>query len=192
MVGVVSGSGRNGPLFRDVQGRIDELADVLKAGNGVEASAARVADEELGAIREDGYGMGEERYVHSHAEGGIVVAQRLLKFFEVGNRFPKQLRVKALPHFHEALLRGVRVQVQHDFDAQAVAPAKLPIEVAAVFHFRIQGIGVGDAEMMTIALKEGGDGQAGEMVGRDCLAGYCAAVGSVLPYDYDDHLTQIA
>jgi hypothetical protein len=27
------------------------------------------------------------------------------------------------------------VQVQHDFDAQAVAPAKLPIEVAAVFEF---------------------------------------------------------
>ena len=44
-VGVVSGSGRNGALFRDVQDRIDELADVLKAGNGVEASAARVADE---------------------------------------------------------------------------------------------------------------------------------------------------
>ena len=49
----IGGSGRNGPLFRDVQDRIDELADVLKAGNGVEASAARVADEELGAIRED-------------------------------------------------------------------------------------------------------------------------------------------
>ena len=82
MVRVVSGSGRNGPLFRDVQDRIDELADVLKAGNGVEASAGRVADEELGAIREDGYGMGAERHVHAHAEGGIVVAQRLLKFFE--------------------------------------------------------------------------------------------------------------
>ena len=39
-VGVVSGSGSNGPLFRDVQDRIDELADVLKAGNAVEASAA--------------------------------------------------------------------------------------------------------------------------------------------------------
>jgi pilus assembly protein TadC len=35
-----------------VQDRIDELADVLKAGNGVEASAARVADEELGATGE--------------------------------------------------------------------------------------------------------------------------------------------
>jgi hypothetical protein len=79
--------------------------------------------------------MGAERHVHPHAEGGIVVAQRLLKFFEMGNRFPEQLRVKAPPRFHEALLRGVRVQVQHDFDAQAVAPAKLPIEVAAVFEF---------------------------------------------------------
>ena len=72
--------------------------------------------------------MGAERHVHPHAEGGIVVAQRLLKFFEMGNRFPEQLRVKAPPRFHEALLRGVRVQVQHDFDAQAVAPAKLSIE----------------------------------------------------------------
>jgi hypothetical protein len=36
------------------------------------------------------------------------------------NRFPEQLRVKAPPRFHEALLRGVRVQAQHDFDAQAV------------------------------------------------------------------------
>ena len=82
----IGGSGRNGPLFRDVQDRIDELADVLQAGNGVEASAARVADEELGAIREDGYGMGAERHVHAHAEGGIVVAQRLLKLLEMGNR----------------------------------------------------------------------------------------------------------
>ena len=49
MVRVFSGSGCNGPLFRDVQDRIDELADVLQAGNGVEASAARIADEELGA-----------------------------------------------------------------------------------------------------------------------------------------------
>ena len=48
-VGVVGGSGRNRPLFRDIQDRIHELADVLKAGNGVEASAASVADEELGA-----------------------------------------------------------------------------------------------------------------------------------------------
>ena len=31
VVRVMSGSGRNGPLFRDVQDRIDELADVLKA-----------------------------------------------------------------------------------------------------------------------------------------------------------------
>ena len=51
---MVSGSGRKGPLFRDAEDRIDEFADVLKAGNGVEASAARVADEELGAIRGDG------------------------------------------------------------------------------------------------------------------------------------------
>jgi hypothetical protein len=29
--------------------------------------------------------MGAERHVHPHAEGGIVVAQRLLKFFEMGN-----------------------------------------------------------------------------------------------------------
>jgi hypothetical protein len=36
------------------QDQIDELADVLQAGNGVEASAARVAGEELGAIREVG------------------------------------------------------------------------------------------------------------------------------------------
>ena len=79
----IGGSGRDGPLFRDVQDRIDELADVLQAGNGVEASAARVAYEELGAIREDGYGMGAERQVHAHAERGIVVAQRLLKFFEM-------------------------------------------------------------------------------------------------------------
>jgi hypothetical protein len=84
VVRVVSGSGRNGPLFSDVPDRIDKLADVLKAGNGVEASAARVADEDLGAIREDGYGMGAERHVHDHAEGGIVVAQRLLEFFEMG------------------------------------------------------------------------------------------------------------
>jgi hypothetical protein len=83
-----------------------------------------------------------------------------------GNRFPKQLRVKAPPRFHEALLRGIRVQVQHDFNAQAVAPAKLPIEVAAVFHFRIQGIGVGDSEMMAIALEEGGDEQVS--LGRTC------------------------
>jgi hypothetical protein len=76
---VVGGSGRNGPLIRDVQDRIHELADVLKAGNGVEASAGRVADEDLGAIREDGYGMDAERHVDAHAEGGIVVAQRLLK-----------------------------------------------------------------------------------------------------------------
>ena len=53
-IGDFSGSGRNGPLFRDVQDRIDELADVLQAGDGLEASAGRVADEELGAIREDG------------------------------------------------------------------------------------------------------------------------------------------
>ena len=132
VVRVVSGFGRKGQLFRDVQDRIDELADVLQAGNGVEASAARVADEELGAIREDGYGMGAERHIHAHAEGGIVVAQRLLKFFEMGNRFPEQLRVKVPPRFHEALLRGIGVQVQHDFNAQAVAPAKLPIEVTAV------------------------------------------------------------
>jgi hypothetical protein len=46
---VFSGSGISGPVFRDVQDRIDELADVLKAGIGVEASAGRVADEELGA-----------------------------------------------------------------------------------------------------------------------------------------------
>src|ERR1035438_5634237 len=51
LVRVFSGSGGNGPLFRDVQDRIDELADVLKAGNGVEASAGRVADEELGHPR---------------------------------------------------------------------------------------------------------------------------------------------
>jgi hypothetical protein len=95
-------AGLDRPLFRDVQDRIDELADVLQAGNGVEASAAGVADEELGAIREDGYGMGAERQVHAHAEGGIVVAQRLLKFLEVGNRFPEQLRVIAPPRFHEA------------------------------------------------------------------------------------------
>src|ERR1035438_3163168 len=62
------------------------------------------------AIREDGYRMGAERHVHPHAEGGIVVAQRLLKFFELGNRFPEQLRVKAPPRFHEALLRGIGVQ----------------------------------------------------------------------------------
>jgi hypothetical protein len=84
VVRVLSGSGRKGPLFRDVQDRIDKLADVLKAGNGVEASAVRVADEELGTIREDRYGMGAERHVHAHAEGGIVAAQRLLKFFEMG------------------------------------------------------------------------------------------------------------
>jgi hypothetical protein len=113
---VFSGSRRNGPVFRDVQDRIHELADVLKAGNGVEASAARVANEELGAIREDGYGMGAERHVHAHAEGGIVVAQRLLKLLETGNRFPEQFRVKAPPRFHEALLGGIGVQVQHDFN----------------------------------------------------------------------------
>jgi hypothetical protein len=49
----------------------------MKAGNGVEASAGRVAEEELGAIREDGYGMGAERHVHAHAAGGILVAQRV-------------------------------------------------------------------------------------------------------------------
>jgi hypothetical protein len=49
VVRVFSGSGRNAPLFRDVQDQIAELADVLKAGNGVEASAVRVADEKLGA-----------------------------------------------------------------------------------------------------------------------------------------------
>ena len=65
------------PLFRDLQDRIHELADVLKPGNGVESSAGRIADEEMGAIREDGYGMGAERHVHAHAQGGIVVAQRL-------------------------------------------------------------------------------------------------------------------
>jgi len=108
VVRVFSGSGRNGPLFRDVQDRIDELADVLKAGNGVEASAGRVADEELGALREDGYGMGAERHVHAHADGGIVVAQRLLKFFEVGNRFPEQLRVKAPPR-----LQSIRMSYFH-------------------------------------------------------------------------------
>ena len=70
----VSRSGRNGPLFRDVQDRIEELADVLRVGNGMEASAGRVADEELGAIREDAYSMGAERHVYTHAEGGIVVA----------------------------------------------------------------------------------------------------------------------
>jgi hypothetical protein len=57
-----------------VQDRIEELADVLRVGNGMEASAGRVADEELGAIREDGYSMGAERHVYTHAEGGIVVA----------------------------------------------------------------------------------------------------------------------
>ena len=71
VVRVFSGSGRNGPLFRDIQDRTDELAGVVQAGNGVEASACRVADKELGAIREDGYGMGAERHVHAHAEGGI-------------------------------------------------------------------------------------------------------------------------
>jgi hypothetical protein len=35
-----------------VQDRINELAHLLKAGNGVEASAGRVADEELGATGE--------------------------------------------------------------------------------------------------------------------------------------------
>jgi hypothetical protein len=69
-VGVFSGSGRNGPLFRDLQDRVDELADILQARTGVEASAARVAHEELEAIREDGYGMGAERQVHSHAGVG--------------------------------------------------------------------------------------------------------------------------
>jgi hypothetical protein len=58
------------------------------------------------AIREDGYGMGAERQVHAHAEDGIVVAQRLLKLLERGNRFPEQLRVKALPGFHEALSKA--------------------------------------------------------------------------------------
>ena len=53
------------------------------------------------------------------------------------------------------------MQVQHDFNAQAVAPAKLPIEVAAVFHFRIQGICIGDSEMMAIALKRGAKGLSG-------------------------------
>jgi hypothetical protein len=90
---VFSGVGRNAPLFRDVKDRIDELADVLKVGNGMEASAARVADEELTAIREDDYCMGAECHVPAHAEGGIVVAQRFFKFFEMGNRFPEQLRV---------------------------------------------------------------------------------------------------
>ena len=121
VVRVFSGSGCNGPLFRDVQDRIGELADVLPAGNGVEASAARVADEELGAIREDGYGMGAERHVHAHAEGGIVVAQRLLKFFEMGNRFPEQLRVKAPPRFREALLRGI---TGYNFHLDAEAPLR--------------------------------------------------------------------
>jgi hypothetical protein len=59
----------------------------------------------------------------------------LLKLIEMGNRFPEQLHVKAPPRFHEALLRGVRVQVQPDFNAQAIAPAKIPVEVAAVFEF---------------------------------------------------------
>jgi hypothetical protein len=50
--------------------------------------------------------MRAERQVHAHAEGGIVVAQRLLKFFEMGSRFPEQLRVKAPPGFHEALSKA--------------------------------------------------------------------------------------
>ena len=101
----------------------------------MEASAGRVADEELGAIREDGYSMGAERHVYTHAEGGIVVAPRLLKLLEMGNWFPEQLRVKAPPRFHKALVGGIGVQVQPDFNAQAIAPAKIPVEVAAVFEF---------------------------------------------------------
>jgi hypothetical protein len=85
----------------------------------------------------------------------------------MGNRFPVQLRLKAPPGFHEALLRGIRVRVQYDFNAQAVAPAKLPIEVAAVFQFRIQGIGIGDSEMTAVAFKEGGDGQSSTGNGSD-------------------------
>ena len=46
--------------------------------------------------------MGAERHVRAHAEGGIVVAQRLLKFVEVGKRFPEHLRFKAPPRFHDA------------------------------------------------------------------------------------------
>ena len=95
VVRVFSGSGRNGPLFRDVQDRIDELADVLKAGNGVEASAARVADEELGAT-------GECRRQNEECRMGVRGA---------GNRFPEQLRAKAPRRFHEAQLRGMGVPV---------------------------------------------------------------------------------
>ncbi len=53
-----------------------------------------------------------------------------------GNRFPEQLRVKAPPRFHETPLGGIGVQVQHDFNAQAIAPAIPPIEVAdrCVWH----------------------------------------------------------
>src|SRR5665647_12040 len=62
-----------------------------------------------------------------------------------GKRFPEQLRVKAPPRFHEALLCGVRVQVQHDFDAQAVAPARgriLGSELAGIRQGRSRAIGL--------------------------------------------------
>jgi hypothetical protein len=38
-----------------------------------------------------------------------------------GKKFPEQLRVKVPPRFHEALPRGIGVQVQHDFNAQAAS-----------------------------------------------------------------------
>jgi hypothetical protein len=57
-----------------------------------------------------------------------VVAQRLLNFFEIGNRFPEQLRVKAPPRFPEALLGGIGVQVQHDFNARQLHRRNSPSE----------------------------------------------------------------
>ena len=55
-----------------------------------------------------------------NAEGRIKNAEWCGMGKGAGKRFPEQLRVKVPPRFLEALLRGIRVQVQHDFNAQAV------------------------------------------------------------------------
>jgi hypothetical protein len=53
------------------------------------------------------------------------------------------------------------------------------VEAAWEAEFRIQRIGIGDSEMMAIALKKGGDGQAGEKVGRDGVAGHDVGPGGL-------------
>src|SRR5208283_5503309 len=79
----------------------------------------------------------------------------------------------------KAFLGRIGVKVKDDFVTKAFALLKFGVEVAGVLHLGIHAVGVGDAKVVAITLKVGGNGLTGEIVRDNRVAGQNAGPGGL-------------